>query len=743
MITLSEAAPGNGNTIMVTATETDVAGNVSASSSAAAIEDIATPPTPTVAITTDANSNGYISSAELNGSSTVNAAVTLNSTGQADLATGGSVQVTVVDDGTTTNLNLHMSGSNLVDGSGNIYSYSGGVITLTEAAPGNGNSISVTATQTDIAGNVSAAASASAIEDTNVPVAPTTAITTDANSDGYISAAELNGSSTVTATVTLNSTDQTYLTNGASVQVTVVDDGTTTNLNLHMSGGNLVDASGNTYTYSSGVITLTENAPGNGNSIAVTSTVTDVGGNVSPVSSTATATQDVIDSPAVAIAFPGVASSGLAQSTWVSNTTVNGALYTTAGNNGDGTNPATLINTLSATTQTPTSTSTVTSVANASVAAGTATEDSGLIYLQAGHTYTFSGVYDDSFALAVGGKLVLDTTWGIANGATVSGSFTAATTGWYTIAAYHDNQSGPGNYSLNVSDNGATAVALTSTNFDIEPSVAALNAAGIYVGAEVTNSTTTSITTTSSNSSGAGTVSTTIKGGYYTDEPNTTITLDSNDQSVLTAGGSVHVVGSDGTNLTLHLSGATVTDGSGHTYAYSGGAFSLPLSASPSTAVVTVSATVTDTHGVSSLTATTSEIYSGSNSLTEIVGGETFRFELGANGTAGTPSAQTISGFNSNLSSNGGDVLNLADLLSGATSSNITNYLHFTTSVSGGVTTTTVHISATGGYSSGYSATADTMQINLTAVDLVHSGGSTLTDAAIIQSLLTKGKLVE
>ncbi|HEX8956620.1 MAG TPA: type I secretion C-terminal target domain-containing protein, partial [Burkholderiaceae bacterium] len=173
------------------------------------------------------------------------------------------------------------------------------------------------------------------------------------------------------------------------------------------------------------------------------------------------------------------------------------------------------------------------------------------------------------------------------------------------------------------------------------------------------------------------------------------------------------------------------------------GVISLPLTASSSTAVVTVSATVTDTHTISSLTATTSEIYSGSNSLSEIAGGETFRFELGANGTAGTPTAQTISGFNSNTASNGGDVLNLADLLQGATSSNITNYLHFTTSTSGGVTTTTLHISATGGYSSGYSASADTMQINLSAVDLVHSGGSTLTDAAIIQSLLNKGKLVE
>ena len=744
VITLTEAAPGDGNSIGISSTVTDVAGNVSTSGSAAAKEDLTAPAAPTVAIATDADSNGYISGIELNGAASVHATVTLSAAGQTDLSNGGTVQVTVVDNGTTTNLNLHMSGGNLVDASGAIYSYSGGVITLTEAAPGNGNTISVTATETDVAGNVSTQGSASAIEDLNTPAAPATAITTDANSDGYISAAELNGNTNVSATVTLNAADQTYLSNGGSVQVTVVDAGTTTNLNLHMSGGNLVDGSGAIYGYSGGVITLAQfAAPGNGNSISVAATVTDVGGNVSAASNTATAVQDVIDSPVVAIAFPGVTSTGLSLSTWVNNSTINGKLYTVAGNNGDGTNPATLINTLSSTTQTPTSTTTATSVANASVAAGTASETSGLMYLQAGHTYTFSGTADDSFGLVVGGKLLFDTTWGMSGGATVSGSFTATTSGWYTIAAYHDNQSGPGNYAVNVSDNGAAAVALSTANFDLVPSVAALNAAGIYVNTEVTSSSTTSITTTSSNSSGAGTVSTTTTGGYYTVEPNTTVTLDSADQAILTAGGTVHVVGSDGTNLTMHMSGGNLVDGSGTTHSYSGGVISLPLAASSSTAVVTVSATVTDTHNVSSLTATTSEIYSGSNSLSEIAGGETFRFELGANGTAGTPTSQTISGFNSNTASNGGDVLNLADLLQGATSSNITNYLHFTTSTSGGVTTTTLHVSATGGYSSGFSASADTMHINLSAVDLVHSGGSTLTDAAIIQSLLNKGKLVE
>jgi hypothetical protein len=170
---------------------------------------------------------------------------------------------------------------------------------------------------------------------------------------------------------------------------------------------------------------------------------------------------------------------------------------------------------------------------------------------------------------------------------------------------------------------------------------------------------------------------------------------------------------------------------------------SLPLSANPSTPVVTVSATVDDSHGVPSLTTTTTEIFSGTNSITELTGGDTFKFELAANGTAGTPHVETISAFNSNAASNGGDVLNLADLLQGATSSNIGNYLHFTSSTTAGVTTTVLHVSETGAYSSGYSSAADTVQIALTNVNLLLSAGVTQTDAQIIQSLLNKGKLVE
>ena len=326
---------------------------------------------------------------------------------------------------------------------------------------------------------------------------------------------------------------------------------------------------------------------------------------------------------------------------------------------------------------------------------------------------------------------------------------TAAATGWYTLTGFHDNQSGAGNYAINASDNGAPAVAMNSTNFDLVTSTTDLTNAGISLSAEhlVTSATTIAIPNSSSGSSGTSSTATTSdNGGYYTEMANATVTLDANDIGVLKTNGSTMVVtATDGTNLTLHWNGTTLVDALGVTHSYNNttGVLTLPIGSSTPASTIEVSATVIDNHGVASLATTTTEIYSGSNSLTELTGGDTFRFELTANGAANTPNTDTISAFNPNTAANGGDVLNLADLLQGATSGNIANYLHFTTSTSGNITTTTVHVSETGGYSTGYSSTQDTLQIALNNVDLVHSAGATLSDAAIIQSLLNKGKLVE
>jgi hypothetical protein len=72
---------------------------------------------------------------------------------------------------------------------------------------------------------------------------------------------------------------------------------------------------------------------------------------------------------------------------------------------------------------------------------------------------------------------------------------------------------------------------------------------------------------------------------------------------------------------------------------------------------------------------------------------------------------------------------------------NLSNFLHFEKSG----TTTIVHISTTGGFSSdthavgtSYTSAAEDQRITLTAADLI---GSFTTDQQVIQDLLTKGKL--
>jgi large repetitive protein len=182
-------------------------------------------------------------------------------------------------------------------------------------------------------------------------------------------------------------------------------------------------------------------------------------------------------------------------------------------------------------------------------------------------------------------------------------------------------------------------------------------------------------------------------------------------------------------------------------HSFTNGVLPLTLANSASTPVVTVSATLTDSHGVNSYTSSATLVNSGSNSLTELAGGDTFVFSLSANGSAGAPHVETISAFNTNAGGSGGDVLNLADLLNGvspsATAATLANYLHFTEVPNGsGGYTTTVHVNTSGAFSGGYSAAADTLQIVLTNADLLHSAGSLQTDTQIIQNLINQHKLV-
>ncbi|WP_146029760.1 Ig-like domain-containing protein, partial [Stutzerimonas stutzeri] len=132
---------------------------------------------------------------------------------------------------------------------------------------------------------------------------------------------------------------------------------------------------------------------------------------------------------------------------------------------GSGANPSTLKATIDA-AGSPASSSTLTDANVGSVAAGVANKLSGLIYLEAGKTYTFSGVGDDSVAVVIGGTNVANATWGGSSGS-FSGNFTPASSGYYTLAIYQHNQSGAGNLDVNLRVNGGPVEDLSTANVEL------------------------------------------------------------------------------------------------------------------------------------------------------------------------------------------------------------------------------------------------------------------------------------
>ncbi|KAB0629333.1 hypothetical protein F7R25_37895, partial [Burkholderia stagnalis] len=130
---------------------------------------------------------------------------------------------------------------------------------------------------------------------------------------------------------------------------------------------------------------------------------------------------------------------------------------------------------------TPNSSAIVTNVeSTANVAAGSGSKISGLMYMEAGKTYTFSGVADDSLVINIGGKDVASGLWGT-NSGKFSGSITPTVSGYYSIEIYHANQSGPGSYDVNLSVNGAPAQDLSTSGVPLYTGITDLTNAGVTV----------------------------------------------------------------------------------------------------------------------------------------------------------------------------------------------------------------------------------------------------------------------
>ncbi|WP_374568230.1 Ig-like domain-containing protein [Ideonella sp.] len=127
----------------------------------------------------------------------------------------------------------------------------------------------------------------------------------------------------------------------------------------------------------------------------------------------------------------------------------------------------------------------------------------------------------------------------------------------------------------------------------------------------------------------------------------------------------------------------------------------------------------------------------GNDTLTGGLGADTFRWELADHGSNGTPAIDTITDFDTRGYTSGGDRLDLRDLLVGESQAggNLGSFISFEKVGSN----TVVHISSSGGFGGGYTASAEDQTIVLQNVDLTN--GFT-TNAQIIQDLLDKGKIV-
>ncbi|MGZ0718417.1 immunoglobulin-like domain-containing protein, partial [Pseudomonas palleroniana] len=180
----------------------------------------------------------------------------------------------------------------------------------------------------------------------------------------------------------------------------------------------------------------------------------------------------VADAPTLNVADNNVNSIGLLKQSWNSIPGI--------GTNGNGAAPADLKNAID-NAGTPNSSGMVTNVeSTANVTAGSGSKISGLMYMEAGKTYTFSGTGDDSLVINVGGKDVASAQWGN-NSGKFSGSITPTVSGYYSLEIYHANQSGPGSYDVNLSVNGGPVQDLSTSGVPLYTGITDLTNAGVTV----------------------------------------------------------------------------------------------------------------------------------------------------------------------------------------------------------------------------------------------------------------------
>ncbi|WP_279615893.1 beta strand repeat-containing protein [Phytopseudomonas flavescens] len=230
----------------VDAQVTDPAGNTGSATDNGAIDTLAgdTGAAPIVTITEDANNDGIISRAELNGEIDV----------RVGLPAGAVAGDTLVITNGTTPQTITLTAAQIT----------AGFVTTTFANPGEGNTLTVEATLRDQFGNASETGTDTARVDTlagTTGATPIVTITEDANNDGVISKTELNGAIDV----------RVGLPAGAVVGDTLVITNGTTPQTITLTAAQIA----------TGYVDTTFANPGEGNTLTVEATLRDQFGNTS------------------------------------------------------------------------------------------------------------------------------------------------------------------------------------------------------------------------------------------------------------------------------------------------------------------------------------------------------------------------------------------------------------------------------------------------------------------------------
>lgn len=242
-VTTTVAVPVSGQTLTVTSFITDTSGNVSSSAIVSALVDTTAPLPPGLSL--GSNGDAYIGIAEINAGSV---AVSVNIAG-----TGAAVGDRLTVNGNTTILSLAQ--------------ITAGTVLTSVLAPTDGSPLTVNAALTDIAGNTSSIATATAVVDTVAPTAP--GVTLGANGDAYINLSEVTAGS-------------------VAVSVNLTGTGATAGDRLTINGTTIVLTAAQV---AAGVFNTTVAAPGSGSTLTVNASLTDAAGNAS----TATVVSALVD----------------------------------------------------------------------------------------------------------------------------------------------------------------------------------------------------------------------------------------------------------------------------------------------------------------------------------------------------------------------------------------------------------------------------------------------------------------